>query len=331
MNSHNSDLTVLTDMGKGAPLIAVESGNRRLCIIDWVKNNKDKIDDILLSRGGVLFRNFRINGAVHFERFIREAFGYDLLSYENRSTPRSSVKGNVYSSTEYPKDQHIPLHNENSYTLSWARKIFFYCIKPAECGGETPVADSREIYKRLPEVVRKEFVEKGLMYVRNYHDLDLSWQEVFQTQDRKMVEDYCESNAMEYEWLSENHLRTKQVAQAVIEHPVTSEPIWFNQAHLFHISNLSGDIRSTLEDNLGKNMLPRNVYHADGSDINEEYLDIIRQAYEDCQFSFPWKSGDILLLDNMRVAHGRKPFEGSRKVVVGMIDPFVNNNLRKCA
>ena len=36
--------------------------------------------------------------------------------------------------------------------------------------------------------------------------------------------------------------------------------------------------------------------------------------------AFPWERGDILMLDNMLVAHGRKPFTGPRKILVGMAE-----------
>src|SRR5262249_47023791 len=86
--------------------------------------NPDTVDELVVAGGGVLFRGFRVNGVAHFERFIAEGFGTELLAYRNRSTPRTTVRGNIYTSTEYPADQHISLHNENSYTSSWAQRIF---------------------------------------------------------------------------------------------------------------------------------------------------------------------------------------------------------------
>jgi hypothetical protein len=32
--------------------------------------------------------------------------------------------------------------------------------------------------------------------------------------------------------------------------------------------------------------------------------------------------GDILMVDNMLVAHGREPFSGPRKILVAMAEPF---------
>jgi len=52
-----------------------------------------------------------VNGAAEFEQFIQAISG-ELIEYSYRSTPRSQVSGNIYTSTEYPADQSIPLHNE---------------------------------------------------------------------------------------------------------------------------------------------------------------------------------------------------------------------------
>jgi alpha-ketoglutarate-dependent taurine dioxygenase len=47
----------------------------------------------------------------------------------------------------------------------------------------------------------------------------------------------------------------------------------------------------------------------------------IRQAYRQETVAFPWQKGDLLMLDNMLVAHGRNPFSGERKVIVSMAEP----------
>src|SRR5690606_36004753 len=125
------------------------------------------VDRHLLRCGGILFRGFEVGGAEAFREFAA-AFGHPLLNYEFGSTPRSNVTQGVYTSTEYPAHQSIPLHNEQAYTLEWPMKIWFYSVIPAETGGETPIADSREIYRRVPARIRERLVDKGLMYVRNY-------------------------------------------------------------------------------------------------------------------------------------------------------------------
>jgi alpha-ketoglutarate-dependent taurine dioxygenase len=290
--------------------------------VEWSKSNRRELERLLLECGALLFRGFAISETEQFEHLI-EALSGKLLDYTYRSTPRTIVSGKIYTSTEYPPHQTIPLHNENSYTQSWPMKIWFFSRICANSGGETPIADSRRVYERIPVDVRERFERHGVMYVRNYGSgFDLPWQEVFQTDNRAKVEEFCAASGIQYEWRSEDHLRTRQVCQAVAKHPVTGESVWFNQAHLFHVSRLPEEVREAMLTIFSEADLPRNVYFGDGSAIPSEDLDSICAAYEQEKVVFPWQTGDVLLLDNMLAAHARNPFTGKRQVVVGMAEQF---------
>jgi alpha-ketoglutarate-dependent taurine dioxygenase len=290
-------------------------------LIEWATSNIDFIDSSLLRHGAILFRDFGLAQVAEFERLIEVVSG-PLLDYSYRSTPRSLISGRIYSSTEYPAHQSIPLHNENSYSHSWPMKLWFFSMQVARQGGATPIADSRQILKAIAPEICDCLVRKGLMYVRNYGiGLDLPWQEVFQTSSKAVVEDFCRKSDMEFEWLGDDQLRTRQICQVVERHPRTGEMVWFNQAHLFHVSRLPLEVREWLLLSLGEQNLPRNVYFADGSSIESEMIEEIARVAEENSVVFPWHEGDVLLLDNMLTAHGRKPFAGKRKVVVGMAEP----------
>jgi alpha-ketoglutarate-dependent taurine dioxygenase len=275
-----------------------------------------------LSRhGAVLFRNFGINSIEAFERVVT-AFTPDLMKYTERSTPRSLVSGNIYTSTEYPADRRIPMHNENSYSGTWPRKLWFYCSQPALERGETPLADSRMVYQRMDANVRARFEEKQVMYLRNYREgLGLSWQESFQTEDPADVERYCAAAGMAWEWLGPKHLRTRHVRPATARHPDSGEPVWFNQANLFHMSSVGADLQTSMDRLFSEEELPRGAFYGDGSRIEPEALSAIDEAYSLATVLIPWRQGDVLLVDNMLVAHGREPYKGLRKVVVALAEP----------
>lgn len=271
--------------------------------------------------GGVLFRGLGVKSAEDFRAFAA-SFGHALLSYDFGSTPRSQVTGGVYTSTEYPAHQSIPLHNEQAYSRQWPMKIWFYCEVAAPAGGETPIADSREIYRRVPAGIRERLVRRGLCYVRNYGaGLDVPWAQVFGTDDRADVEAYCRRHDISWEWKADGELRTRQVCQVVAPHPATGDWVWFNQAHLFHVSALAPEVREVLLDVVGSEQeLPRNVYYADGAPLEESLLDEVRGVLDSCKVEFPWLAGDVLMLDNMLAAHARNPFSGPRRVVVAMAE-----------
>jgi alpha-ketoglutarate-dependent taurine dioxygenase len=278
------------------------------------------VERYLHEHGGLLFRGFGVAGVDDFRAFAA-SFGHPLLTYDFGSTPRSRVTEGVYSSTEYPAHQSIPLHNEQAYSREWPMKIWFYCALPSIGGGETPIADSREVYARIPAQVRQRWEQRGLMYVRNFGGgLDVPWPQVFNTTDRAEVESYCRAHGISCEWKPDGELRTRQVCQVVAQHPHTRQWVWFNQAHLFHVSGLEEEVREVLLDAVAPEDLPRNVYHADGSELPADDLAAIRGVLGECQRVFPWQAGDVLMLDNMLAAHARNPFSGPRKVVVAMAE-----------
>ncbi|ARP93996.1 TauD/TfdA family dioxygenase [Bordetella genomosp. 13] len=283
-----------------------------------------RIADVLPEVGGVLLRGFAVPDVERFRAFAA-AFGDPLLSYEFGSTPRSTVSAGIYTSTEYPAHQHIPLHNEQAYTREWPMRIWFHCVTAAAEGGQTPIADSRAIYRQMPDAIRERFAQ-GLIYVRNYgNGLDVPWQDVFNTEDPAAVEAYCAPRGITCEWKDDGELRTTQHCQGVARHPDTGDHVWFNQAHLFHVSNLAPEVRESLEDAVGVENLPRNVLYADGAPIPDADLDTVRRLLQEQTIVFDWRAGDVLMLDNMLAAHARTPFSGARKVVVAMARSYAGS------
>lgn len=287
-------------------------------ITDWAQENRQHVERLLQENGALLIRGLKFAGSQQFGTALSTLFGEELLPYVYRSTPRTELRGNVYTATEYHSSQHIPQHNENAYCNRWALRLGFLCTLPAEQGGATPICDSETVYRQIPDALRERFERHGVMYVRNYSDVDIPWTTVFQTEDREEVEQFCTANQISFEWLDEKRLRTSQINQASAVHPVTAARVWFNQAHLFHVSNLEADLQKSLLSVMNESELPRNTYYGDGSPIGLDDLQQIREIYARNSISFDWQRNDLLLLDNMLYSHGREPFSGSRQVLVGM-------------
>jgi ribulose-5-phosphate 4-epimerase/fuculose-1-phosphate aldolase/alpha-ketoglutarate-dependent taurine dioxygenase len=291
---------------------------------EWVKASKPTLDKLYQQYGAILFRGFTIKDEAEFQE-ICQLYATKLLDYSEPSTPRTKVSDKVYTSTEYPKERSIPFHNEHSYTNTWPGKIWFYCRESADTGGETPIADSALVYRLMPADIRNKFEQSGVKYVRTFHnEIDLSWEKVFGTSDKEEVKKYCEHKGINFTWKENNSLQTSYTAQGIALHPVTREKVWFNQAHLFSLMNLDKETRSSLISLLGEENVPRNSFLGDGTDLTREDFDAITVAYDKAKIVFPWEDGDVLLLDNMRFAHSRKPFTGNRRVLVAMSDPIEN-------
>src|SRR6266566_6718569 len=110
--------------GRSLPLL-IEPVGSEVDLVSWAADNRNFLETKLLDHGGILFRNFRLGAVSEFERFVGAISG-KLLDYSYRSTPRTQVSGKIFTSTEYPAYQTIPLHNEMSYTRNWPLKIWFF-------------------------------------------------------------------------------------------------------------------------------------------------------------------------------------------------------------
>lgn len=280
----------------------------------WVKNNQQLLADKVSHHGALLFRGFNIDTLEKFNAFTN-CFDMPTLEYKQRTSPRYEVAKNIYHSTSYPADQSINMHSENSYAKNWAMKLAFCCIVPPEEQGETPIADNRMVLKKLSAETKQKFLSKGVKYVRNISKwVGLSWEEVFQTDDKLVVEAECRNNGMVYNWDDDDRLVLTWNNGAIYKHPVTQEEIWFNHAFFFNKHSYSEDVLAALTDD----ELPFNTYYGDGTEISRSDIEEIKAAYEKATVKFAWEKGDVLFLDNMLTSHGRSPYRGERKIVVSM-------------
>lgn len=282
----------------------------------WCASNRGQIDEYLDQSGAILFRGFGLSGAPDFEA-VASGIASDLFA-EYGDLPPEAASERIYGSTPYPADKMILFHNESSHLSSWPLRQFFFCVVPSTEQGETPLLDCREVCTALDPEILEEFASKDLMYVRNFSEgIDVPWQDFFHTDVKAEVERICADAGMTSEW-TEQGLRVQQLAKAVRTHPRTGERLFFNQVQLHHVSCLDPETRSALRQLFSDEDLPRNVFFGDGTPIPDEVIERIGEVYEELCVETPWQKGDLIALDNMLVAHARRPFVGERKILVAM-------------
>jgi alpha-ketoglutarate-dependent taurine dioxygenase len=293
-------------------------------LVDWARQNAEYLEDLVLKHGVVWFHGFAIPTVERFEEFTFAASSSGALEYKLRAGPRRQVKGRVYTSTDYPKDQSIFPHNEGAFQPEFPGKLFFYSVTPAETGGETPIGDNRKITARIPDEIIKRFVDRGgVLYRRNFGGrFGLPWQRVFSTEDKDQVAAICSEKGVDFEWKGDDWVMTEVVGPALVKHPKTGESIWFNHATFFNISALPETIREGLLASFAVEDLPNNTYYGDGSPIEPETLEVLRAAYNAEMVYRPWHAQDLMIIDNILAVHARQPFTGERLTTVAMADPY---------
>jgi alpha-ketoglutarate-dependent taurine dioxygenase len=295
-------------------VFAAEPGSRLEVLL---RERKPALLEALRRSGALLFRGFPVHSAQEFAE-CAASLSTPLLEYRERSSPRSALGDRVYTSTDYPSDQSIGFHNENSYQASWPRHLFLHCRVAPRSGGETPLADVRVVLEKLGSSVRRKFAERGVLYIRNFSsELGLDWRASFQTSDRSQVEAHCRDNDIAFEWRGDG-LRTRAVRRAIHAHPETGESVWFNHAAFFHASSLPDEAREVLRDRFAEDDLPNNTFYGDGSPIEDAVIAEIQACYAAAARAETWQVGDFLVVDNMLVAHARRPFQGPRALAFAM-------------
>jgi alpha-ketoglutarate-dependent taurine dioxygenase len=286
----------------------------------WAAEHREELRALVAGHGSVLVRGLGLSDAAEVgEVFRRLATG--LMAEKETFAPRRAYSDGVYSSSKWPPNQPMCMHHELSYALDPPGLLLFACLAAPARGGATAVADSSAVFEALPPELTDRFEREGWLLTRNYNgQIGASLAEAFGTEDRGAVESYCRANAIEFEWLPDGGLRTQQRRPAVVRHPLTDRRCWFNQVAFLNEWTLDPEVREFLVEVYGPDGLPFNTRFGNGDPVGEDVVALLNQVYEATTAREPWEAGDLMLVDNVRTAHSREPFEGRRKVLVAMAE-----------
>jgi alpha-ketoglutarate-dependent taurine dioxygenase len=298
------------------PLLRVEAAGDAT---GWVAEHRDALRGVVAEQGALLIRGLRLGGAAETEAVFRRLGS--LMSEKEAFAPRRRYSEGVYSSSTWPPNQPMCMHHELSYALEVPGLMLFAClVAPAEAGA-TPLADAQTVLRELPAELVERFERTGWLLVRNYNDdIGASVAEAFGSDERGAVESYCRANAIRFEWQRDGALRTWQRRSAVMRHPVTGQRCWFNQIAFLNGWTMDPEVREYLVDLYGEDGLPFNTRFGNGDAIDADVVRLINEIYDANTAREPWQAGDLMLVDNVRTAHGRERYAGRREVLVAMAD-----------
>jgi len=286
---------------------------------DFITANKPAIDAGLAQSGAVLFRGFNVPDAHALDDAI-QAYGEHGFSYADSlsNAVRVNITPRVFTANEAPPDVSIFLHHEMAQTPLYPAKLFFYCeIAPGE-GGATPLCRSDILYERLmetaPETAAK-FEREGVRYTNVMPpapDPDSgqgrSWRDTLGAADKPAAEKRLSDLGYSFEWLPVDVLKaTTPVLDAVRLLP-DGRKVFFNQ--------LIAAFRGWKD---ARNDPSKSVTFGDGSPIDLAVMQDAIQIADDLSYDLNWQAGDVALLDNFIVMHGRRPYKGKRRVLASLI------------
>jgi alpha-ketoglutarate-dependent taurine dioxygenase len=315
------------------PLVIEPEGSqpKKEDFLAYLSENSDDLKQSIQRHGGLLFRGFPIANAADFSQVIKHLKTGNFIDYIGGDSPRKKIIDGVYTSTEAPPSVKISLHNELSFVRDYPAHIYFFCETAPKERGETIIGDARSILKAIDPAVRERFSRKGLLYTSHYHyksqfmqvvnRFHKSWIDVFETESKAEVERLCHANDFQFEWHRNDWLKMQQRCPAVISHKQTNEDVWFNQAHLFDFNPKFLGWLNYLGTKVlysRANTKLHEVAYGDGSPIDQKDLYHIMDVLDAQTLRFPWREGDVLVLDNVLSMHGRATFKGKRRILTAM-------------
>lgn len=301
----------------GLPIILAAPGGGSAA---WATEHRDAVRARIAESGVVLLRGLGVVSSAEVAD-VAAGLGIEPVTEREGFAPRSTYAEAVYSSTQWPPDELMCMHHELSYAAEVPSLILFGCLTAPAAGGKTEVADGQQVLRELPAELVAPFARNGWLLTRMYHEIGVSWADAFGTDNAAEVDAYCAAAGLQCEWLPEGRLRTRQRRAAVVRHPRTGVPGWFNQIAFLNELTLDPVIRGYLVDVYGPSGLPFNTACGDGAPVCGDTVEKINEVYSQATIAEPWQDGDVLIVDNLRMAHSREPYEGAREIVVILGDP----------
>ncbi|XP_077994941.1 dapdiamide synthesis protein DdaC-like [Glandiceps talaboti] len=283
---------------------------QRFAVRDWAQICREAADKILPNAGAILFRGLPLQGPNDFDTLIG-GMGHPVTEYKGGAGYRKQLSQNVFTASDEPPQFTIDLHTEMSYLKSlYPKKLAFFCVQPPEDlnGGDLPIAHLDGMLDALDPVVLDKLLKKGVRYYRHMGDKSVSkymtWQKIFHTEDKDVVERFCREQGFEFTWHEDKSITYHYTLPVTIDHPVTGKSIWFNQV-VGHHSSCYYDHPDFMGERLEPTKYPLNTSYGDGEEFTEEDISNLRIAHWKKAVGFHWQHGDVLLLDNFQAMHGR--------------------------
>ena len=295
-------------------------------VIRWLNDEKNKLMSLLSKHGAILFRGFPIKGYEHFDTFIK-TFGLNNFLYEESfsNAVRYKRTKRVFTANEAPPSVSIFLHHELAQTPVYPSHLFFYCENAPLKNGETPLCRSDILFSKLQGVI-PEFVQSceklGVCYTNVMPDHEdkksgqgRSWYSTLGVSNKSNAERKLNTLGYQWEWMHDGSLKVKTAVLPAVKTLDDKRKVFFNQL----IAAYCG-----WKDE--RNEPRNNIFFGDGSTIPIKDMKIVIELADQLTFDLEWETGDIALIDNYLVMHGRRPYKGDRRILASLASVGTKRN-----
>ncbi len=300
-------------------ILTIEQALELADVLKQIKAMSQSLQDRLQTHGAILFRGLPLKSDMDFDEFIR---AFELPNFTYSESLSNAVRRNrterVFTANEAPADVSIFLHHEMAQTPIFPSKLFFFCELAAASGGATPLCRSDVLLERLlerdPEFVA-QCERKGVRYTNTMPSSDdaasgqgRSWRSTLSAESREDAEARLSQLNYQWLWLEDQSLTVTSPALPAVKQLADGRKVFFNQ--------LIAAFRGWKDRHNANN---KTILFGDGSEIPESSMAVAIELADELSFDIPWQSGDVALVDNYLVMHGRRPFQGERKVLASLV------------
>ena len=287
-------------------------------VCDWISGKKSELEVQLTNSGAVLLRGFPLKNAQDFDQCVQ---AFNLKNFTYSESLSNAVRHNrterVFTANEAPPDVEIYLHHEMAQTPIFPGILLFFCEEMSDSGGATPLCQSDILLDLLlvsdPDFIA-ELEEKGVRYTNVMPaaaDLDSgqgrSWQDTLGVRTQEDAE--ARLTVLDYSWRWQEGLSLKVTTPVLpaIRSLEDGRKVFFNQ--------LIAAYRGWKNARDGGK---KAIQFGDKTVIEEATMENVCSLAESITFDQYWQLGDIVLVNNFLVMHGRRPFSGKRKVLASL-------------
>lgn len=289
--------------------------------VEWVRHRRGELRTLLHTTGAVLLRGLSVRDAADVAG-IRAALVDVAVGSHEPFAPRPAHGHDVHGDFQWPADRELCPQHEQSYRLRIPRVALVACRRPADSGGQVVLADARRVLDRVPAEVRDRLRTQGWLLARTFRErIGVGWREAFGVDTRADLAEALRRELVDHRWLDGTTLRTVRRRAAVVHHPETGEPCWFNHAGFLNEWGLDPVERQVMRQAFGDD-LAFNTQAGDGSPLTAAEVTGIEAAYAEVAVEVSLAAGDVLVLDNILTAHGRRAYRGRRDVLCAWGEPL---------